>query len=584
MSLLGGWFRSSSSNSSSTDSLRAKEYLVKERENLADAMKWTSLIMNDDIDGASEGLERGDSSFHTLGAGVTSFMRSVLGFEKEVMVSTAAKLNDCETKAWADYKRVQKYQSTIPDRLYPPGTEYELVRAEAQLMGAVVGVLNESIVEAMKSFYKLRKAFVILDSIVAAETKASAALASERQQENGKPRDAIQTPDKATSVRSSVNLSRPSSPLEMQSLQSSIADANDEVKITDTMDVFIHSGTNMCFGLLLLILSLVPPAFSKILSVVGFHGDRARGIRMLWRAAAHNNINGALAGMMLLGYYNGLLGTVDILPAQQDYDVDAESVGPPHDKCRQLLADLRSRYPDSRMWRVEEARLYANDKNLPQAIELLATGKESPMKQITAVNYFELGINAMILQDWNLMRDTFLRCLTISDWSPGMYYYMAGCAALELYRDAKHNAEADADIIKSLKDKTEEYLREVPRKSGKQRLMARQLPLETFAQRKVQKWEDRAKTLNIDLADAVGSSPALEICYIWNGQKRMTDRELSLALHHLDWTRCTIATDNLKDADEVAVWAVTRASILQGQGKAAEAIAILEENVLRHDR
>ncbi|KAG6000496.1 hypothetical protein E4U21_005402 [Claviceps maximensis] len=603
MSLLSGWFRSS--NSSTDPPLDAKEYLAKEREHLADALKWTALVMNDDIDGAWQGLERGDSSFHSLGAAVTFFMRSVLGFEKEIMVQTATKLSDCETKAWNDYKRAQKHSGHLAvgtSRIYPPGTEYELVRAETQLMSAVVGVLNESIVEAMKSFYKLRKAYIILDGIIVAEARAVEArqTALNHQANNGhvasvRTIDGNKTIPSLTNTSASTATSLPTV-LDKPAAENSVSDAPDvepELEITDPIDEFIHSGANMCFGLIHLILSLVPPAFSRILSVVGFHGDRARGVRMLWRSAGYDNINGAIAGMLLLAYYNGLLGTVDILPSPTDYDDDAEAVGPPHQKCRQLLQDLRARYPDSRMWRVEESRLYANERDLPRAIELLSTGKQSAMKQITALNNFELGINAMILQDWILMRDTFLRCLEISDWSPGVYYYLAGCAALELYRDAHHNlSQTDSTLrdveLKLLKDQAEEYLRKVPHVSGKQRLMARQLPLEAFAQRKLQKWEARAKTLGIDLADAVGPSPALEISYIWSGQKKMRNKEMELALTHLDWNRCTAGPEVIEvlktEEDDLAVWAISTSSILQGMGKMDEAVQLLEQNVLMHDK
>ncbi|PNY29000.1 Mitochondrial outer membrane protein iml-2, partial [Tolypocladium capitatum] len=176
MSPLSGWFRTADDGGASGSGKSAAETAAKERENLASALSWTGLIMNDDIDGAWEGLQRGDSSFHSLGSAVTFFMRSVLGFEKQVMAETSAKLADCETRAWDDYKRAQRRGATHgTSSMYPPGTEYELVRAETQLMGAVVGVLHESLVEAMRSFYKLRKAFLILDGIIAIEAKAQAA-------------------------------------------------------------------------------------------------------------------------------------------------------------------------------------------------------------------------------------------------------------------------------------------------------------------------------------------------------------------------------------------------------------------------
>ena len=50
----------------------------------------------------------------------------------------------------------------------------------------------------------------------------------------------------------------------------------------DPIDHFIHSGAAMCFGLLQLLLSMIPPAFGKILSIFSFRGDRESGMRLLW--------------------------------------------------------------------------------------------------------------------------------------------------------------------------------------------------------------------------------------------------------------------------------------------------------------
>ena len=555
MSILSGWFRAADSDSDNDAKAKAKAKDVAERDNLADALRWTSLIMNDDLDGAEAGLKRGDSSFHSLGSSVTFFIRSVLGFEKEVMTETTAKLADAEAKAAAEHRHALRRGRA--GSVYPPGTEYELVRAETQLMSAVVGVLHESIVEAMRSFYKLRKAFIILDGIVAAESRP------------GLPRVSVSEPPTDTES------SRPATPLQLHS-----EFEETEIQLDDPVDVFIHSGANLCLGLILVILSLVPPAFSRILSVVGFQGDRERGIKMLWRSAAHDNVNGALAGMMLLAFYNGLLGTVDILPTAAEYDEAAEGVAPPIAKCQALLDVLRARYPESRLWRVEEARFLGNERNLDRAVELLKTGEPAKMKQIAGLNNFELALDAMIMQDWPLMRDSFLQCLEVNDWSPAMYYYMAGCAHLEMYRDG-------GDDSRRHKTKAEEYFRKAPSVAGKKRLMARQLPIETFLQRKVLKWEERAKSLGVDLADAVGVSPAVEMSYMWNGQKRMSQHHFDMAVANLSWERCTAgdAVEKIKlEKDEMAAWAVSMASFLHGQGKLDEARTVLDEHVLCHDR
>lgn len=590
-----------------------------EHKALEEALELTGLIMNDDIDGASKGLQHGESTFHRLGVAVTLFIRSVLGFEKEVMAETTAKLADCENRALNDIRRSKKsgIDPGSRGRIYPPGTEYELVRAEAQLMGAVVGVLHESLLEATKGFYKLRKSYIALSSILAVESET----ASRASQTTGLPGISLGTPqfseerdgvgNRNESLTDEIAISalhtigRPSStsngitasheqtyanihnfdPLTGSGSRSDYADSL-IYRTDDVIDVFIHSGANMCLGVIFLILSLIPPAFSRILSIVGFRGDRAGGIRMLWRSAAHSNINGALAGMILLAYYNGILGSVDIVPDEKDYDEDAQSVGLPTSKCRRLLGELRARYPKSRLWRVEESRLLANNKELQKAIHILTTGEVSKMRQVTALNDFELSINAMAVQDWNLMHDSFLACLKVNDWSPAMYYYMAGCASLELYR----NAVQDRDTVEALqqREKAESYFRKAPQTVGKKRFMARQLPIETFVQRKVQKWENLAKLHGANLADVVGSSPALEMCYMWNGAKRMGEGELRKGIENLRWERCTAEPqvfESIKaQKDEMAVWAISMASLLRGQGKLEDARSVLGQNVLNHDR
>lgn len=56
-------------------------------------------------------------------------------------------------------------------KVYLLGIEYEFVRVEILFMGVVVGVLYESLVEVMKSFYKLCKVFFIFDFVIVMESK-----------------------------------------------------------------------------------------------------------------------------------------------------------------------------------------------------------------------------------------------------------------------------------------------------------------------------------------------------------------------------------------------------------------------------
>lgn len=371
--------------------------LTAEAQNMDVALRAAEKIMNDDIKGAEEALKGGDSAFHKLSRGTLGFMKSTLGFEQEVMKEASDLLYDAENSAYNYYHKAQHDNSAFQSNIYDKGSEFLLCQAEAQIMSAIVGVLNESLTESLKGFYKMRKAYMTLESLMAMEQKymssrgvqslAGSRVASKESLRSfdsshsntpvivepksaqpakpsglrketkvtnsngsssedffevdeahpqqpvtkkyeghiGKPGDSqeqLSPLDEkmkhldvnenllGTSPTASEAGSRP--PLSRTTTGGSKfglieIDPNDSV-FKNNLDVFIHSGTNLMFGIISLMISVIPPAFARILSVIGFRGNREKGMRMLWQASKFNNVNGGMAALVLFGWYNGLIG------------------------------------------------------------------------------------------------------------------------------------------------------------------------------------------------------------------------------------------------------------------------------------
>jgi len=86
-------------------------------------------LLNDDIAAADKILKQKDSSYHHLGRGISSFIASMLGVEKELLKDAANTLQAAENKTWEDMKRAQKEPAAFQSHIYPPGTEYLLCYA-----------------------------------------------------------------------------------------------------------------------------------------------------------------------------------------------------------------------------------------------------------------------------------------------------------------------------------------------------------------------------------------------------------------------------------------------------------------------
>lgn len=302
-------------------------------------------------------------------------------------------------------------------------------------MGAVVGVLNESLTESIKAFYRLRKAYIALDAILKMEEKfmemkapGRVLVPSASDVTKAIGADIKATNSSASSIKgASTSIKGPST--DEKTLSQSLSgltvtpepalngsatpngskiinhDPDSDI-FRNEIDIFVHSGANFCFGILLLLISMVPPAFSKLLSIIGFHGDKQRGLRMLWQASKFHNLIGGMAALALLGYYNGFVRYCDIMPDPTPGEDDVEGI--PQERLTALLAEMRTRFPNSQLWLLEESRMMGANKDLEGAMQLLNGKNKSPLQQVEALRVFEKSLNALFLHEYEVCSQAFI--------------------------------------------------------------------------------------------------------------------------------------------------------------------------------
>ncbi|POS84753.1 hypothetical protein EPUL_001163 [Erysiphe pulchra] len=548
------------------------------------------MLLNDDPVSADKILSSADSSFHLGGRGISMFLSSILGAESELLKDAAKTIQGAENKAWEDMKRAQKDSTAFRSNIYPPGTEYLLCYAISLLTGAICSVLSGSVVQAISGFTKLRKAFLILDGIMEIEISY---FEKNISMNNFSATRSLKVQNGGNDSNQGARLD----PNKASTLSFEPLDFDHKcLGITSYTDIFIHSGTRLCYGILLVVFSMIGmpyedtclifyltflenPLFTKILYLVGFKGDRKRGTLHLWEASRFNNFNSAIAGIAILMYYSGLIGFCDILPTDNNADEDLSAY--PQTKFRLLLSDMRKRYPESKFWKLEEARLLAFDRNITDSIKILAENSKSNFKQISTISKFELGLNLMFHHDYELMANSWIQCADHSSWSPTLYAYLTGAAYFELYREKRLTDPASAN---ELKQKAITYFRKGPPLSGKQKLMSKQLPFDMFIVRKCQKWEERAKNWGVDLTEAIGVSPLQEMIYLCSGTKKQNSAELQKSLEILNWDRTNMPEKHKSNLDETAIHALLKACIYRNLERYQEARELLQRNIICHDK
>lgn len=534
----------------------------------------------------NENDQKGDKTVNVLARGVIEFLEATLGFEADVMKRASDTLGQAEQLSLKSRQYHQKL-GLKTSSLYPPGTVYAVTYTESCLLHALLMLFSESMVESAKALFKLRKAYhmlqEILNTIKQAEEAKKTAVYSQTQNdstasfistdttftsadipyklsvEEQKDKDLLEFAEKVYKMRkkrlcgahigNSPAINRLRSELGVEALKklpkeqtsdfSYLSEKVDESQAT--VDEFIHSGVNLCFGILQVVLSLIPPAIGAVLSVVGFHGSREDGLRMVWKSTKDRNIHGGIGLLALLFYYDGPFQFTDVdfdIPAADDQlkkynsgEMDKPTLLHPGKILESALLQARALFPNSALWLLQEARMLSSRGRLQEAVDLMDSLDASTieMKQVKALLIFDRAMTLVHLHQFERAAEDLLSLIEINEWSHALYTYFAGCCYLENYRMCELGL-MDKEKMEYYKKKATELIFDAPNLVGKKKFMAKNLPLDRFMLRKVQQFKKFQKQFKIeDPLDSIGVSPVHELTYFYNGYNRMTKENLELS-------------------------------------------------------
>ncbi|KAL6940240.1 hypothetical protein ACO0QE_004137 [Hanseniaspora vineae] len=384
-----------------------------------------------------------------------------------------------------------------------------------------------------------------------------------------------------------------------------------------TVDEFIESGCDLCFGIIQVVLSLIPPAIGGVLSIIGFRGNREDGLRLIWRCVQERNIHGGLGLCGLLFYYNGPFQFVD-----DDFDIPAttnsvsslqqsmssasissgssSSLGAktgsanremtshellhPGKKLHDELLKARAVFPNSALWILQEGAVLAGNGKLDEALEVMDSIDLNliEMKQVKTQLVFNRAIMLVYLQKYERAAEDFLYLLEINDWSHAFYTYFAGCCYLENYRMCQMGVSTDGlDMSKMdfYREKATTLIYKAPSYLNTKKFMAKNLPFDRFMNRKVTMFQNIAKKYNIkDPLDCIPISPVNELTYLYDGYTRMYEKNLLNSLKMvIEYKNPAI---DLQLEDQETIKEFLTAVIYRRVGKVSEGCEILDQKII----
>ncbi|KAG1468776.1 hypothetical protein G6F56_003642 [Rhizopus delemar] len=277
-------------------------------------------------------------------------------------------------------------------------------------------------------------------------------------------------------------------------------DPSQPSRLQDPLEHGIYFG----LGLFHLVISLLPTKVVKVLGQVKFRSVQSMSNDLLRKASESKTLYSSLASLVLLYYYAHRAMYLSPSPDQAEW-------------IQHTLDRLKRTYSTSPLIALLEIKMTKTKSQLSQClVRLKATKKiqcrmdeKGPIQSIKEYNVFrllvlfEMGWLLVFSGHYTEAVETFFCLESTCHWSRLFYHFLSTCCMMAEGSFEKAGREIGQLI----------QMFEIKRKSG-----AALSPSEDYAEYKIKRWTETAKTREIPISELLRTQqPLWELVYLWNG-------------------------------------------------------------------
>ncbi|XP_072042144.1 tetratricopeptide repeat protein 39C-like [Amphiura filiformis] len=465
-------------------------------DDVAMSLQGIDLLLNNGFKQSQAIFEkyRDYSPLMSAGSSFVTFMNAMMTFEDEKLDGAVESLKETEKLCNLESGNIVKsFKSKVFRKDSKTGNtvlsteeriQRQIILADCQLYMAMLVMIRQEVTGYIKGGLLIRKGYKMYEKVY----KEIGKVYKIRGQELGDELPSSPTDDNSEASSEDGVANHLS--------DEKVISPGDYSDLSDADLARLRGGASFGYGLLQLIISMMPPNLLKVVNLFGFKGNRRFGLQCLHLASHSTDMKAPLAMLSLLWYHTVV---------RPFFGLDDKSTTSCVTEATAILEENEPKYPNSSLVMFYRGRVLKIQCKIEEALSVynLALEAAADQREIQLICVYEIGWCNLMKFYWEDSMLAFARLKEESKWSQSYYAYLTG-----MCQGALGQVET-----------AQEMFREVPQISKRKNEQ-----LEKFLIRKSQKFKKKVPT------KAQCALLAIEVLYLWRALPTCKEEHLTLML------------------------------------------------------